>query len=201
MRSFALALASLILAGGAAHAQLPFTSSEMKVTESVQRGPYLDVTLVGNRNSGRWLFEASEDCKGLLKSGAAIRFRNVGRWGEFSADDVSCSPVGSAGLAQWRDSRPRGRSGPQIRRQRSQFQVLGQDEEYTFVRGTFPLAPMVGFTQSQDLVAFLPREPSCERPVADGFAPMEFRRRGQPLLLIAEGQQCAITAFAIPIGL
>ena len=192
----------MLWTGGWTHAQsLPFTSSEMKVTESVQRGAYLDATLLGDRNSGRWLFEASDPCKGLLQVGARVRFRNVGRWGEFSADDVTCSPMGSAGLAKWRDSRPRGRSGPQIRRERAAFQVLGKDEEYTFVRGTFPLARMVGFSQTQDLVAFLPRDGACTRPVRDGFAPMEFRRRGPaPVVLIAEGQECAITALAIPIS-
>jgi hypothetical protein len=69
------------------------------------------------------------------------------------------------------------------------------------VRGRFRLAGLVGIPAGYDLVAMLPNDAACARPIESGVATMEFLAAGPvPYRLIGERQPCPVLGFASPLG-
>jgi hypothetical protein len=197
----ALVAAALTACNNPLTSQLPVPGrrSGIDVQSVVERGDYLDAVLVGERHSARLLFfKTDEACARMLVPEKLLVFREVDQWGEISDEEGACSPIGSASLAQWRDSRPRGRSGPQVRRGRAQYRTIFQDEEYVQVRGRFPNAQLVGFGAAADLVAFLPNTEECANHIKEGTAATEFRSRGNAVIVLIAQGQCPVAAFALP---
>jgi len=197
----ALAAAALAACSNPVTSQLPvpLRRSGIDVQSVTERGDYLDAVLVGERHSARLLFlKTDEACARMLVTDKLLVFRDSGQWGEISDEEGACRPVGSASLAQWRDSRPRGRAGPQVRRGRAQYRTIFQDEEYVQVRGRFPNAQLVGFGTAADLVAFLPNDEACANHIETGTAATEFRSRGNAVIVLIAQGECPVAAFAMP---
>ena len=177
---------------------LPFTSTEVQVHGAVARSVYLDTILVGRKFSGRLFFSSTEDCRRMLKEGAALKYTRNGPWGEVSDGQGVCEPVGIGALSQWRDTNPKPRRAG-MQRSPAHFEVVFQDDEYAFVRGRFPIAAALGWTRADDTIAVVPLSETCKEPLERGQALVEYRTNGpEALLMISPTGRCAIEGLVIP---
>lgn len=179
----------------------PFASAQVSILRVDRHGPYL---LAEFRSRGALLsFFAPADqgaCVRLLRPEATLVYRKHGNFGRFEGDGETCDPVGVGSLAAWRNRQPRGsRGGRLIPRAQATFREIARDESMVLVRGRFPLAGRVGVPNGQDIVAMLPHDETCARPVAAGVASLEFVPTGpQALRLVGERGLCPVLGLALP---
>ncbi len=171
------------------------------VTSLQQRDRYLIAHIAGGRANLRLIFPSTDDCVAVLGSEAAVEYRRTGSFGRVVRGAGSCDPIGIASLAAWRDRRPRGASNRAtgIPRKTAVFHVVHEDSEVVMVRGKFLLANRIGIGAAHDLVAVLPNQPICRRPIERGVASLEFRDNGPvPFALVSDRGLCPVLGFAIP---
>lgn len=177
---------------------LPGMRQSAQVTSLQERGRLLDARLESEDFNLRFLFEDNDDCRELLRVGAEVQYAFVGPFGKVRGEDVTCEPIGVLSLAQWRDRKPRP-SVPPLPRAQANFRQIYVDEELVFVRGRFPLASLVDFQGTEDLIAAVPRIPACEDPLEGGVASMEYMASGPDAFrLVSPEGTCPIEGLAIP---
>ena len=190
-------IAAGILAAGLAHAQ-----DGVRVSSPGERWHYLDATLDLKPRPIRFFFPASGACRSALRNDAGVSYAGRGPLGEIRNEAGElCEPLGIASLQAWRDRSSRPRTESPVPRAHTTFRVVHRDGEFAYVRGRFPLAVLVGWTQFDDTIALLPNSEGCEKPMESGRASMEFRYWGKvPYRLVAGGKDCPILGFVSPIG-
>ncbi len=107
----AATLASLALSGCSTllwETGLPWTQADFMVNGVVQRGPFLDVRVVGGGIERRLFTRDSEECRSLLRTEATVTLRHTDGYGPFEREGVECPVVGIGDLEKLRGSRSRG---------------------------------------------------------------------------------------------
>lgn len=180
-------------------AGLPGLSWSASVGAVTKRTGYLDVRLEGEHSPPHLLFPQTEKCLGLLRAGSRLQYSKEGTFGEVRDEQQSCVAIGSFELEQLRDRGGTGirRGGPRPR-QPADYRVLGSDEEYSFLRGRFPLAGELGVVNTSDLVVWIPTSGVCQGLDTRGHASMEFHTEGAPLVLLTDAGACPVAAVALP---
>jgi hypothetical protein len=118
------------------------------------------------------------------------------------AGEAECQVYGVGNLRLWRDRRASSArdSTRTLPRSPASFRTLYRDDAVALLRGSFPQAARLGFRGFADLVAVVPIEPVCEKPISDGVASMEFRPSGQRALsLVGANGLCTIIGLVNPL--
>ncbi|HSJ98290.1 MAG TPA: hypothetical protein VLC53_14535 [Myxococcota bacterium] len=179
----------------------PFASSRVSLLTAERVGPYLRAQFRSGSSVLTFFAPAADDdCARLLRPEALVTYRKHGNFGRFEDGELRCDPVGVGSLAAWRDRRPRDtRDASIVPRAHASFREVERDGEVALVRGRFPLASRVGIPSGFDLIAMLPLEPACERPLARGSGALEFLAAGsEAFRIVGEGGPCPVLGFAIP---
>ena len=114
--------------------------------------------------------------------------------------ETECQSSGLGPLTMWRDRDTR--ATPQgVPRSQANYRTIYADDELALLRGVFTEAIWVGFDNSSDLVAVVPRGGNCEKPIAEGVASLEYRAKGREAMsLVGPKGLCPVQAFLIPPG-
>lgn len=181
----------------------PFAAGKVALLSVDSHGPYL-MAQFRQRSSILSFFApaANEGCVRLLRPEATLVYRRHGNFGRFERDDEHCDAVGVGSLAAWRDRQPRGsRRGSVVPRATARFREIARDEQFVIVRGRFPLAGRANIPAGEDLVAFLPHEAACQRPLARGEGSLEFVPTGPTAFrLVGDRGLCPVAGFALPLA-
>ncbi|MDJ0787546.1 MAG: hypothetical protein QNK05_12115 [Myxococcota bacterium] len=178
----------------------PFSSFEVEIEETMQHGPYLLTHLVGPDLDLELLFPATDACRALIGGGGSFRYAREGVFGSLREEGgESCDAVGVASLDAWRDRRSRRLRGPAFPRDTARFETLAEDADYVLLRGRFRLAGLASIPGGRDLVALVPAEDVCRRPIERGEAALEFRDSSPVAYrLVSENGACPVIGFAQP---
>jgi hypothetical protein len=178
---------------------LPSTKTGFVVLTVVPRGGYLDAVLKGPNFNLRTFAPDTEDCRKVLVPEAEVHYLEGLPGGSFERGDVTCDSAGIGSLAEWRDRRSRVAGIAQPRAQAS-FRRTISDSDVIFVRGRFPLTPLVGWVSFDDTVAVLPNTPSCRSRADEGVGSLEFRQSGpDPLILVGAQEPCPLVGLLRPL--
>ena len=160
-----------------------------------ERGDYLDIVMESGRRRYRFFLPNEDACRALFVSELAVKYANVGSFGQLQTEDTSCDPVGILSLAEWRNRGPRRQISSVIPRSRAELhEVVYADDDLTLVRGRFLLASEIGFMGGGDSIAVIPQVEECRG--LGKTASMEFRRAGkQPYTLLNGNQLCPVLGF------
>jgi hypothetical protein len=179
----------------------------------IERGDYLDATLVGAGGAEyaggrvvrpgpalRFFFPREPICRGVLVPETDVEYLEGGQLGRVRSANGACDPVGIASLRAWRDRRPRPRQDRlRIPRSQAVFKPIYRDEQLVLVRGRFPLANRIGWVGGDETIAAIPRRPECANVLERGVASMEYRVVGEdPLRLIEDKGYCPIIGLIYP---
>ncbi len=176
----------------------PVGVQDAQVVRMDRTGPYLLAELKGPRLELRFLAPTSEVCLAVLRVEAAVRYAKQGVFGAALRDGSRCEFVGVASLAAWRDRRSRVPGKP-FPRATARFEILERGGGMALVRGRFPFTDRIGIGSGFDLVALVPDDAACRRPLERGEAAVEFRDNGPtPFRLASDDGVCAIAGFALP---
>jgi hypothetical protein len=179
---------------------LPSSKTGFVVLTVVPRAGYLDAVLKGPNFNLRTFAPDTEDCRKVLVPEAEVQYLEGLPGGSFQRGDVTCDSAGIGSLAEWRDRRAR-LSGPPQPRAQASFRRTIADSDVIFVRGRFPLTPLVGWTSFDDTVAVLPNTPSCRKRADEGVASLEFRQAGpDPLFLVGSEEPCPLLGLLRPLA-
>jgi hypothetical protein len=182
-------------------AGLPGVKTPFFVARVVERGGYLDATLQGEAGEVRVFAPADALCGTVLAPEASVAFESEGPGGRMERDGRVCLGVGRGSLAEWRGrrSRPEGLETP-IPRAQAAYRVVYRDDEGVFLRGRFPLAGLVGWSEGGDTIAVVPDTEPCHEPVGAGVASLEYRPVGPNVLaLVTSRGLCPIEALLQPL--
>lgn len=178
---------------------LPSSKTGFVVLTVVPRAGYLDAVLKGPNFNLRTFAPDTEDCRKVLVPEAEVQYLEGLPGGSFQRGDVTCDSAGIGSLAEWRDRRAR-LSGIAQPRAQASFRRTISDGDVIFVRGRFPLTPLVGWTSLADTVAVLPNTPSCRKRADEGVASLEFRQTGpDPLILVGSEEPCPLIGLLRPL--
>ena len=179
-------------------AGVPGTSISASVSDVAQRGAFLDARVVAGGFDFRLFFPNNDACRGLLEDPVGLDFTWLGLFGRISNDVATCEAVGILSLRALRDRRPRGRQEP-LPRAPAHYQLVYRDADLAQLRGRFPLARVLGFSGSMDLIAVVPNEEVCTKVMASETSSMEFRASGpRPLVLLDAGRLCPVLGLVHP---
>ena len=181
--------------------QVPFTATTMSVERVIERGYWLEVTLLSPRLNRLFYFARDEPCREILEQGTEIPYRRTGGFGFVAKGELRCDVAGIGQLRQWRGSRVRAGTGTSRARprRRANYRSFWSDEEIVMLRGDFPLATMVSWPRADDTIAVFKREERCSRTLERGSAFIEFNPNGpSPLILVQEGGGCALEGLIRP---
>ena len=170
---------------------LPGVRAEFSVVRVEPRGPWLDVSVRSDGIERRFFTPRSADCESVLRAEGTVTLGQQGGYGPFSRDGLECPVVGLGDLEDFRKSRSQGQGYGQspIQRGSDRIELVYRDESYTYVRGGFTIAALLGWAPGTDqVVALLPRTPACEPLEAGGFVSTEFRQVGSPAFSIIAGE-------------
>ncbi len=131
-----------------------------------------------------------------------VNFRNVGNFGRLSTPNATCMLVGTLDLEAWWGQRQAPRSRGMNPRATAQYRVIGRDDDWTFLRGRFPLLGTVGIPGGIDMITAVPHTELCELLQDRSVVQMEFRRRGgPPVVFMARGrEECPCEGVIQPQG-
>lgn len=178
---------------------LPNSKTGFVVLTVAARGGYLDAVLKGPNFNLRTFSADTEECRKVLIPEAEVQYVEGIPGGSFERGDFTCDSAGIGSLAEWRDRRARLAGPPQPRAQASFGRTIS-DADVIFVRGRFPLTPLVGWTSYYDTVAVLPNTPACEKRADEGVASLEFRTAGpDPLILVGAEEPCPLIGLLRPL--
>ena len=182
-------------------AGLPGVKTPFSVAKVVQRGGYLDTTLQGRAGAVRVFAPADAVCATVLAPEASVAFESEGAGGRMERDGWVCRGVGRGSLAEWRARRPRPESlETAIPREQAAYRVVYRDDDVVFLRGRFPLAGLIGWSEVGDTIAVVPDTEICREPVDAGVASLEYRPVGPNVLALVTSQGlCPIEALLQPL--
>ena len=167
-----------------------------------ERGPYLDVGLVGHGLDLRTFVPANDVCRAVLNTEDPVTYVERGVAGSFERAGYSCDAVGYGdplirGARQPRRGELRGSAVP---RAQATFRTLYEDADVVLLRGRFPLASRVGWSGGEDSVVVVGNVARCRGPVEKGVASMEYRQAGRnTLALVGVGGLCRIDGLIQPL--
>jgi hypothetical protein len=181
-------------------AGLPGVKTPFSVARVVERGGFLDATLQGQAATLRVFAPASEVCATVLAPEAAVSFVSEGPGGKLERDGQVCRSAGRGSLEEWRARRTRpGDLQTVIPRAQATYRVVHRDAEGAFLRGRFPLADLVGWSEIGDTIAVVPDTETCREALEAGVGSLEYRPVGSPVLaLVASRGLCPIEGLIQP---
>ena len=182
--------------------QVPGFDKPMQVERVTERGDYLAAILASKDFSIEVYLPNNEACHAVFVEGRTLDYKEGAPGGIYRHDDHVCSSAGIGTLREWRSRNPRSRAaGEVIPRRQAQYQLVYQDEDVAFLRGRFPLTPMVGFVEMGDTIAVVDQTPECDGPIARNTSTMEFYPTGKRVFtLVSTRGQCLITGLIAPFG-
>lgn len=183
-------------------AGIPGVKTPFSVVKLVERGGYLDATLQGGAGELRIFAPAHEVCQEVLAPEASLAFASEGPGGTLERDGWICRGVGRGSLAEWRARRARSESldGTPVPREQAAYRVVYRDADVVFLRGRFPLAARIGWTEIGDTIAVVPDTAICREPIEAGVASLEYRPVGRNVLsLITSQGLCPIEGLIEPL--
>ncbi len=201
----ALGLVVLVAAGGCS-SKSAFQSGigrtgDLMVTNAIERGDYLDVTIAGDGVAMRVFAPTGGGCQALLAPESLVQYSSRGPGGRFTRGEDQCDATGIGDPFVNRMRQPRGqsaRSSP-VPRAQANFRKIFEDDEVILLRGQFPLTFHVGWAGGADTVAVVRNDEMCQGPASRGVASIEFRPAGRNTLsLVGSGGLCRIDGLIIP---
>jgi len=209
-----LALVAALLAGACAAPPPPAAQNAASEIAALPRGqarvdsvrvlgPYLEAHVAGNAGRQGFLFAASAACRAALVDGVVVRLQPVPPLARvITASGVQCDARGIANLAAWRDSLPERRSSFLIPTEPAELRLVSEAPGALIVAGKLPLALELRWPKPLDLAAVLPDTPACRAHLARDRTEMEFRARGEDVLVLrGRLEPCPVLAIAEPIFL
>jgi hypothetical protein len=179
---------------------IPGVTSEFRVTRLVERGEYLEATLSGGAGTLRLYVPPSEACRGVLAPEASVAYAAEGA-GRVTREGEGCDAAGIGPVDELRRRRgdPTSLTTSAIPREQASYRVVYEDEEFTFLRGRFPLAGLVGWSGGEDTIAVVSNAPECRAVAGRSTSSLEFRPRGgNTLTLVSQPQPCLIEGLIRP---
>ena len=166
-------------------------------------GPYLEASLVGRGGKQSFLFVASDECRSALAEGAVVRLEPAPPLVRVSAaSGARCAARGLAGLAAWRDTLPDRRASFLVLTQPAELRLVAEANGFLLAAGKLPLAAELRWTTPLDVAAVLPDSPACRAHLARARTAMEFRPRGDDVLVLrGRLEPCPVLAIAEPVFL
>lgn len=180
---------------------VPGTGVEMSVARVKPRGGFLDTELRGSGGfTLRTFLPASALCQHVIAGEAGIQYAAGGSYGTLVRGEERCVASGIGSLREWRNRRPRP-SNELIPSAQATFSVVYRDEQVTFLRGNFPLAGFLGFTDMGDAIAVVPNTAECLRPIERGVSTLEYFHAGRNVLTLSSSQgRCNIEGLIRPLA-
>jgi hypothetical protein len=187
-----------VAAGDAAYQLNPVGEAELTVRSVDVHGPYLVAELFGRREEMQFVAPANAECAALLRPEARLVYAKFGVFGRVASGEQSCTFIGVASLAAWRDRQPRRRGGL-VPSGTALYSEVFRDDRMLLLRGRFPTVNRIGIPAAYDLVALVPNDPTCREAAARGRSSIEFRIAGPDAFRLMVGDTpCVPTGFAIP---
>jgi len=180
----------------------PQLARDQARVESVREiGPYLEAHLRGGGGYRGFLFVASEACRRALAAGSVVRVKAARPLVRITAaDGAQCSARGLASLAAWRDALPERRASFLVITAPAELALVSETPGFLLAAGKLPLATELRWPSPLDLAAVLPDTPACRDHLARGRTEMEFRPRGDDVLLLrGRLEPCPVLAIAEPL--
>jgi hypothetical protein len=192
--------AALVIIASAGCNTIPGMSTAWTLESVVERGAYLDATLVRGDEERRWFLPPDAACRGMMRPEASLEVVSLGPLGQLHEGEAVCEPLGIGSLREWRESRARPTVGPVPARQAT-FRLDYEDEEVAMLRGRFPLVGLIGFPGLGDTVVVIPQSEAC-RPLREAsVASIEYRVAGpDPYVLVAGELRCPVLGLIQPVG-
>ncbi len=170
------------------------------VTQVSHHGAYLQAAINTERGGLTFVFEPTDVCHQVLQMNGEVAYVRGGPLGWIERGGARCAPIGVGQFASWVRRFNRPRNLPILPRSEATFRKIGEDNEVILVRGTFPLAGLVGVPGGRDSVAFLPNSEICETYVEQGAGPMLYRRTSAEVIWLGGAStRCPILALARPL--
>jgi len=181
----------------------PLPRGRARVDSVRALGPYIEAHLAGNAGRQGFLFVASDACRSALVDGAIVRIAPVPPLARVTTDaGVRCDARGLASLAAWRDSLPERRSSFLVPTEPAELHLVSEAPGALIAAGKLPLALELRWPKPLDVAAVLPDTPACRAHLARERTEMEFRARGEDVLVLrGRLEPCPVLAIAEPIFL
>jgi hypothetical protein len=182
-------------------AGLPGVTTSFSVAKVVERGGYLDTILQGRAGELRVFAPADEICAAVLVPEASVAFASEGAGGKLERNGQVCRGVGRGSLTEWRERRARPENlETAVPRAQASYRVVYRDADVVFLRGRFPLAGLVGWSEVGDTIAVVPDTEICREPIGAGVASLEYRPVGPNVLALVTRQGlCPIEGLLQPL--
>jgi len=181
-------------------AGLPGVATRFSVAKVVERGGYLDTILQGRAGQLRVFAPADETCAAVLAPEADVAFTSEGAGGTMERNGQVCRGVGRGSLAEWRDRRARPETLATIPRAQAAYRVVYRDADVVFLRGRFPLAGLIGWSEVGDTIAVVADTEICREPIEAGVASLEYRPVGPNVLALVTRQGlCPLEGLLQPL--
>ncbi len=150
----------------------------------------------------RLVMETSPGCEAIASDAAgSVTFRNIGNFGRLSSDQGTCSLVGTLDLEEWWIQRQAKRGRGLAPRATAMYQVVGRDDDWTYLRGRFPLLGTIGIRGGIDMITAIPHTELCAPLLERTVVQMEYRRQGPPIVFMSQGRdECPCAGVLQPQG-
>jgi hypothetical protein len=175
--------------------------NEARVGAVRELGPYLEASLSGRGGVQAFLFAASDGCRAALAEGSVVRVAPAQPLVRVtSAGGVKCTARGLASLAAWRDTLGDRRAAFLVVTNPASLRLVSEAHGYLLAVGRLPLAAELRWSKPLDLAAVLPDTPACRAQLAREHTEMEFRPRGEEVLVLrGRLDPCPVLAIAEPL--
>jgi hypothetical protein len=166
-------------------------------------GLYLEASLVGNGGAQGFLFASSEACRSVLAAGAIVRVEPARPYVRVTAaGGAKCTARGIASLAAWRDTLGDRRAAFLVVTGPAELRLVSEAQGFLIAVGQMPLALELRWSDPLNVAAVLPDTPACRAHLAKGRTELEFRPRGDDVLVLrGRLEPCAVRAIAEPLFL
>lgn len=181
----------------------PIGRGEARVEGVREIGPYLEASLSGRGGTQGFLFVASEACRSALAEDAVVRVAPVRPFVRVTgADGAQCTARGLANLTAWRDTLPDRRASFLVVTAPAELMLVSESPGFLLAAGKLPLAAELRWSTPLDVAAVLPDTPACRAHLARPRTEMEFRPRGDDVLVLrGRLEPCPVLAIAEPVFL
>ena len=199
--------ASILLALTLGCVSVPGSSPSYQVAEVTRIGPFIqarldwtsDLAAVSSDARITLLFPSGAVCDRLLAVGTETEYLARGMTGTVRVGEETCESVGIASLREWRDRRPRPRSGAPLPRAQATYRIVLRAGDTAILRGRFPLASLIGWAGGEDTLVLMPTTGKCTSLLDRTVASMEYRPGGRiAVALVSSDGLCALQGFARP---
>ncbi len=181
----------------------PLARNQARVEGVRDLGLYLEARLTGNGGAQGFLFAASDACRSALAEGAVVRVEPARPTVRITgAGGMKCTARGIASLATWRDTLGDRRAAFLVVTGPAELRLVSEAHGFLIAAGRIPLALELRWSDPLDLAAVLPDTPACRAHLAKGRTEVEFRPRGDDVLVLrGRLEPCAVRAIAEPLFL